>query len=803
MRSISITSLSNKEEKKFMRKITSLILVAVLIFGTFTFVFASQPSDIIDEGCEEAVKTLIALGIVEGYTDGTYKPEKVVSRAELIKLLIVALGYEDLATGTAEFSDTQGHWAEGYIGLATGLGYSKGYPDGTFKPDQSVSFDEAITMIVRGLGYNDKSLRGEWPVNYKIKAINLKILNNVTVKSSGADRGSVATILFNALMVEYGITGNDNVWKSSDELLVSRIGDKITGDLISYDDVYNNALSTAVDLEPYLFHIIDYYVNKNGEVAYISGMETAELEGTVTDVDKNGVMIVGNDNSFDFSADTTLLYNGIPGTDTDAYELSSSGNCEVKVIYNPNHNNKVTGITAWEYEIKQIENTYKVRKSDEIDSIALPSESNNLTIEGATQKLEDIAVGDLVYAYSSDDSSVVKLNVVRDTFEGRVTEIQDVNAAVVGGNLFVDGKDLSGPGIGDSKPGSIVKVYIDKDGEVYSWTTELDNNIVVEYGVYVGIAKGTLGNDPFDDNLTVAVPPRVKLFNDDGEITVYDIATDNLNLEGSDIVDLGDIDILCDLETGDVCINASENLEMGWLVEYTLNSEGKIDSIKIAETRMVEDENYDAEEQILANTYEMTEDTVVFDLRSDDMHSWSLTDDSSLGGVVSGSLIVDGNYYVDLIVVDSSDAEEFQDYTYAIVTKYTNYYDGVGPVQKLTVLENGEEKIYLTNGKDTVSEDALNTLQKLILDDSIVIDYEDPADFHNIESIAQINGNRIREYLGEIYSISDDAVVYIFNDDSIDSNTEDLSDILEGDEVKLINTDNLDAKYEIIILDLR
>jgi hypothetical protein len=89
-----------------MKKILSLVLVLSLVLGTFSFAFADGhlPEDIVGEDYQEEVETLMALGVVNGYPDGTFKPERTVTRAEMAKLLVEALGYGELAEGaTATF----------------------------------------------------------------------------------------------------------------------------------------------------------------------------------------------------------------------------------------------------------------------------------------------------------------------------------------------------------------------------------------------------------------------------------------------------------------------------------------------------------------------------------------------------------------------------------------------------------------------------------------------------------------------------------------------------------------------------
>jgi hypothetical protein len=211
-----------------MKKILSIVLAIALVLGSFSFAFAATPADVAGSDYEEAVNTLMGFGIINGYPDGTYKPGNIVTRAEMAKLLIITLGYGDLAGGSSSFSDTAGHWADGYISLATGLNIVIGYPDGTFRPDATVTYDEAITMIIRGLGYTDESLPGVWPTDYKIKALELGILDDVEVAAGGANRGDVAIMLFNALNAEYGQVNADDIWEvnSLGKLLIDKLGKK-------------------------------------------------------------------------------------------------------------------------------------------------------------------------------------------------------------------------------------------------------------------------------------------------------------------------------------------------------------------------------------------------------------------------------------------------------------------------------------------------------------------------------------------------------------------------------------------------
>ena len=91
-------------------------------------------------------------GIVNGYLDGTFRPEAPIGRAELIKLLC-AYQSDGLTAGTQSFSDVSpDHWAAAEIAHGAAEGWINGYPDGTFRPDAPITRAEAVKVINAALG---------------------------------------------------------------------------------------------------------------------------------------------------------------------------------------------------------------------------------------------------------------------------------------------------------------------------------------------------------------------------------------------------------------------------------------------------------------------------------------------------------------------------------------------------------------------------------------------------------------------------------------------------------------------------
>lgn len=93
----------------------------------------------------KAVAMMAQAGIIEGYPDGTFRPNASITRGEFVTMATRFLGgtYE----GTFQFSDTAGHWAADAVTQAALAGWIKGYPDGSFRPDGRIKRGEAITMV--------------------------------------------------------------------------------------------------------------------------------------------------------------------------------------------------------------------------------------------------------------------------------------------------------------------------------------------------------------------------------------------------------------------------------------------------------------------------------------------------------------------------------------------------------------------------------------------------------------------------------------------------------------------------------
>ncbi len=89
--------------------------------------------------------------IVKGYEDGTFKPDAPITRAEFVTILSRILNFEP-STTDGKFTDTTDHWANDYINYFYQFGYINGYPDGTFRPDENISNAEVVVILNRITG---------------------------------------------------------------------------------------------------------------------------------------------------------------------------------------------------------------------------------------------------------------------------------------------------------------------------------------------------------------------------------------------------------------------------------------------------------------------------------------------------------------------------------------------------------------------------------------------------------------------------------------------------------------------------
>ena len=127
------------------------------VFGTSVNSFSDVPAN---ERFNTAVSTLANAKVLAGYPDGTFRPNAPITRAELATVLTRLSVLVDLSREItpAAFNDVDDHWAVSFIRTAANNGWINGYDDGSFRPDNSVTRAEAVTMLNRMLNRNPETL---------------------------------------------------------------------------------------------------------------------------------------------------------------------------------------------------------------------------------------------------------------------------------------------------------------------------------------------------------------------------------------------------------------------------------------------------------------------------------------------------------------------------------------------------------------------------------------------------------------------------------------------------------------------
>lgn len=149
------------------KKIICLLTALSLLLS----VSAAAFNDVTDPSTLVAVSALSSLDIINGFPDGGYHPNDLLTRAQFCKLAVLASGSAEVTASSYTyktlFSDvTSKHWAAGYVNLAYTLSYINGYGDGTFGPESNVTYAQAVTILLRILGYTTSEIGSFWPDDY-------------------------------------------------------------------------------------------------------------------------------------------------------------------------------------------------------------------------------------------------------------------------------------------------------------------------------------------------------------------------------------------------------------------------------------------------------------------------------------------------------------------------------------------------------------------------------------------------------------------------------------------------------------
>ena len=192
-----------------LKRALSLALASVMLLGMMVVGSSAKGIDDFTDKAEivnqDAVAVTSAIGMFEGYEDGSFGPENVVTRAEMAVIICTMLYGAGVNVNqfaeTNVFTDVPA-WAQGYVNLCSSLGIVAGVGDGKFDPNATVTTAQAVLMLCRALGYFQSAadFGSDWMLAATAKGTALGLYGDLKLTANaGLTRDNVAELVFNAL----------------------------------------------------------------------------------------------------------------------------------------------------------------------------------------------------------------------------------------------------------------------------------------------------------------------------------------------------------------------------------------------------------------------------------------------------------------------------------------------------------------------------------------------------------------------------------------------------------------------------
>ena len=712
----------------FKKKLTSIILSLVMVLGFGATSFAYVSSDAKDSKYKDAIELLGALEIMVGDKDtGAFRPDDTIKRSEFAKVAVTSMGMENLADSfnhPTQFPDVvSDHWANGYINVAANQGNIIGDDQGNFRPYDTITYAEAVTVLVRLIGHTPAAeKKGGFPQGYVTVATQTGITKSaVASNDSAVKRGMVAQLTANALVtnkMEQTNFGSDESYQVVDETLLSDelettiVYDQITAvgtssltgsSTLKHNEVkvgsdsYEVADKALAQTRKLLGFNVEAYIKEDshGDKTLILAREqkgknssikiaASDIESVTEDtqikieywLDKETDK---NPEEATVAADAKYIYNG-QAISFDVSELTPAAGSLTLLDRNRDDVYDVVFIENYEnYVVEEvIASSNRVTDKYGKTSLVLDPDDDSvkfvITRGGQEIGIKDLNEWDVLSVAKSKDASIIIIEVSSDKVTGKVTEKHGDKFVIEGGEYGVAANYPDEIKLNDEGT-----FYLDKDGNIAAVdaTSALSSN----YAYFTG-ADLTTG---FDKRLSI------KVFDKDGEIKVLK-STEKIRFNGTP--NKTPAEVLEGLKVEGVVVPA--------LITYELNSDGELTQINTATDKTAGgiDKNifalnaqgtlkYRETSKKLGN-YRIDEDTIVFDIPAGET-------DAKKYAITYYKLFEDNTDY-DVFVYDVA-----EDYTAGVVivtnsTGIANLEASAAIVEKIAVSLNDEdervEKLY-------------------------------------------------------------------------------------------------------------
>lgn len=491
---------------KKMKYIFLTIISLIFIFG-FGMISLAKYNDI-PEGSYyfDAVNNLVKMGVINGYDDGTFRPNGEVTRAQFVKMIVMAMGKEKEAAALKNstiFSDvSSSNWAVGYINLAIKNNIITGYVDGSFKPNQNINYAQAITVMLRSLGYGTAEMSGVWPQNYIEKGKALEISKGINLNPTDkVTRAAISVMLERALNTK--INGTNQVLADKSEL--GAVKTAIITNSSAFDstlpegtiktDLGDFKTSEINDIN-YLGKKINLLVNTDNEIVSTQSVEqdshvlfVSDIAGNrITYVDKNGA------GALDIPDNLTFYYSGNKKTFQDIRANISVGSIIALAQFKANKSLYDYGVLIGPITSEPIVVSKNVTMQNKKIGTLDISQRAAFTVlkEGTKADFNDIKQFDVVYYVKNPFKSDKKLLLVYDdktsgSYEEALPNKSSVNKIKILGKELDIETSYAAAKLNDSKGaysiGDFITVLTGKAGKIVDVispdSTDISNMAVV------------------------------------------------------------------------------------------------------------------------------------------------------------------------------------------------------------------------------------------------------------------------------------------------------------------------------------
>ncbi len=531
------------------KKVLSLVLCMAVMLSIMVVGAGAAFKDQEKINNAEAVDACAALNIINGYTDGSFRPEGTITRAEACKMICVALnGGKEPTLGTsakASFTDTKGHWAEGYIESCVAQGIVAGIGGGKFNPNGNVTGSQFAKMLLIALGYNADTegyVGAAWEVEVNVDASAKGLYAGLAGMdpAKALSRDNAAQMVWNALQA-YEVEYKYNLVSENGQLVsklvlqdkvVGSNNDKITllrdkydawisvGTLVTVDGKNLELDMTSEDIL-----VSDYYKNEMegntivGHYANFSKLskDYSNLLGQkVKVVFKNGKTndVIGVYATGDNVVYRTLLNNvekdgAKVKFDGKSYSVDNNGNIKTIEISANGKNTSTMSIADFDTAVNKYDPSEVTfvdsDNNDKIDTAIIIKKtaakvtyaSSSEIVAGETYKYEDenidkdFAKDDYAVVSKNlykDCKNVVKAEVLKDTLNGFKEKTGYVQYKI--GSTWYNAKaSFSGVDTGDK-----VEAYV-HNGVLFDISADNSSGALPTVAVVTGVGGDTITGD--------------------------------------------------------------------------------------------------------------------------------------------------------------------------------------------------------------------------------------------------------------------------------------------------------------------